>query len=345
VKLHVDQLAEHLKKRPAPIYLVSGDEPLQMTETADAIRRAARASGFVNRELFYADNNFDWSALDEAGNSLSLFGEQRLLDVRLPSKPDKAAAAALTRYAERPADDAVLVVSTAKIGGADQKSRWFQAIDKAGVVIQIWPIEGDQLLRWLDRRLAKKGLLADRSGVKLLAGRVEGNLLAAAQEVEKLHILYGEGKIDDRQIAKAVADSARYDVFDLAEEILKGHAGKICRILGGLKAEGVAPAVVLWAVTREIRLINGLSAMLAKGASSEAAFSKFQVWDKRKAAVNQALQRLTRDHLHRALAQSAKTDRIIKGVETGDPWDELLTVCLGLAAGPRERASGRIGLA
>jgi DNA polymerase-3 subunit delta len=331
VKLHIEQLSEHLNKRLVPIYFVSGDEPLQLMEATDAIRRAAQSSGFVNRELFYVDTGFDWNTLYEASHSMPLFGERRILDLRLPSKPDKAAAAALLRYAERPAEEAILIVSAGKISSAEQKNRWFQALDRIGVVIQVWPLEGESFLKWLDRRLSSKGILAERSSIRLLAMRVEGNLLAAAQEIEKLHILYGAGKIDDLKVTQAVADSARYDVFGLAEAVLKGHPGKIHRILQGLRAEGGAPAVALWALTREIRSLNGILVMLARGTSMETAFSKYQVWNQRKPLIHQALQRLEQNQLQHALIQSARIDRMIKGLEMGDPWNELLSLCLELS--------------
>ncbi len=343
MKLSAEQLGEQLKKRLAPVYFLSGDEPLQLAEAADAVRQAARAAGYRSRELFYAEPGFDWSSLQEAADSFSLFGEKRILDLRLPAKPDKAAAAALLRYAERPAEDAVLVVSAPKIGAPEQKSRWYQAIDRIGVVIQVWPPEGEQLLRWLDRRLNAKGLLADRSGIRLLAARVEGNLLAAAQEIEKLHILYGKGKIDDEQIVKAVADSARYDVFDLAEECLRGRTAKACRALTGLKAEGVAPAVALWALTRDARLVGNVMALVAQGATPESALAKCQVWDKRKSTVLEALQRLNRDRIHRTLLLSANVDRIIKGMEPGDPWEGLLAVCISLTAPAENRIAACLG--
>lgn len=343
MKLSVEQLGGQLKKRLAPVYFLSGDEPLQLAETADAVRRAARAAGYGSRELFYADPGFDWSRLHEAADSFSLFGEMRILDLRLPAKPDKAAAAALLRYAERPAEDAILLVSSPRIGAPEQKSRWYQAVDRIGVVVQVWPLEGEQLLRWLDRRLNAKGLLADRSGIRILAARVEGNLLAAAQEIEKLHILYGKGKIDDEQIVKAVADSARYDVFDLAEECLRGRAAKACRVLTGLKAEGVAPAVALWALTRDARLVGNVMALIDRGSTAESALAKCQVWDKRKSTVLQALQRLNRDSIHRTLLLSANVDRIIKGMEPGDPWEGLLSVCINLAAPLENRMTACLG--
>lgn len=337
MKLYLDQLGEHLKKRLLPVYLLSGDEPLQLTEAADAVRFAAKSQGYSSRELFYADTGFDWSQLREACDAFSLFGERRVLDLRIPAKPDKQASAALLHYVERPPDDAILLITTAKLTTTDQKARWFQAVEKLGVVIQVWPLEGEKLLRWLDRRLSAKGMLADPSGLKILAARVEGNLLAAAQEIEKLHILYGNNRLSDEQIIKAVADSARYDVFDLAEEVLRGQIGRAYRVLMGLKAEGVAPAVALWALAREIRLVAALMAELAAGTSADAAFTKHRIWDSRKATLEAALRRLNRDAIHRALLLSAEADRIIKGMSSGDAWDALLSVCMSLA-GPGRAA-------
>lgn len=342
MKLYVEQLGEQLQRRLAPVYLLSGDEPLQLMEGSDAIRQAAKAAGYRSRELFYADAGFDWRLLQEACDSFSLFGELRVLDLRLPAKPDKIGAAALLRYAERPSEDAILLITLPKLAAIDQKSRWFQAVERLGVVVQVWPLEGEKLLRWLDRRLNSKGLLADQSGLRLLAARVEGNLLAATQEIEKLHILYGKGRLTDEQILKAVADSARYDVFDLAEEVLRGHAGKACRVLMGLKAEGVAAPVVLWALTREIRLAAALMAEIAAGASNESAFAKHKIWESRKASLGLALQRLDRNALHQALLLSAKADRIIKGMEAGDAWEALLAVCLNLIAPVGQTTSERI---
>ena len=341
MKVYHEQLGDQLNRRLAPIYLLSGDEPLQIMEAADAVRQAAKAAGYLNRELFHADAGFDWSLLQEACDSFSLFGEQRVLDLRLPAKPDKTGSAALLRYAERPPEDAVLIVSLPKLAAADKKARWFQAAEKLGIFVQVWPLEGDKLLRWLDKRLNSKGLLADQSGLRLLAARVEGNLLAAAQEIEKLHILHGQGRLTDEQILKAVADSARYDVFDLAEEVLRGQAGRAYRVLMGLKAEGVAAPVALWALTRELRLVNTLKSEMAAGSSPEALFGKYKLWDTRKAAMDQALQRLSRADIHQALLLSAKADRIIKGQEAGEEWDALLSVCLSAAARQERNTSSR----
>lgn len=330
MKLSPEQLDRHLKGTLARAYVLSGDEPLQLMEAADAIRAAAKAVGYVNHERFHGDTGFDWNDFRSSCDSFSLFGEPRLLDLRLPGKPEKAGAEALTHFADQPPDDALLIVSLPKLSQGDQKARWFQSLERLGIVVQVWPLEGDKLLRWLDRRLNSRGLLADQSGLKLLAARIEGNLLAAAQEIEKLQILHGAGQLSDEQILKSVADSARYDVFDLADQVLRGQIGKAHRVLTGLRAEGIAAPVVLWALTRELRLLNLMKIQLEEGASLDAVFSKNKIWDTRKLALQQALKRLSRDRIRQALLLAGQADRIIKGQEPGDEWDALLTLCLAM---------------
>lgn len=334
MKLRVEQLEGVLACQFAPIYVLSGDEPLQLSEAADAVRKAARERGYDGRELFYAEAGFDWNQLLEANRSFSLFGERRILDLRLPAKPDKEGGKALQRYAERPPDDAVLIVTLPRLTATDQKAAWFQALEKQGVFVQVWPLEGARLIEWLDRRLGSRKLLADRSGLAVLAARVEGNLLAAAQEIEKLRILYGSGRIDDDQIRKAVADSARYDVYDLAEAALLAQIPRAQRVLHGLKAEGVAPAVVLWALARDLRQLAAIRSLIKRGKTQDAAFTERGVWDKNRAALAKALQRLDGEALQNALLACARADRIIKGQACGDAWSALLDVCLLMAGKP-----------
>lgn len=335
MKLRPEQLAGALGKSLAPVYLISGDEPLQLSESLDAVREAARARGFANRELFYADSGFDWSRLLEASGSFSLFGERQFLDLRLPAKPDKEGASVLETYAKRLPDDAILVITLPKLSAADQKASWFQALESKGVFVQVWPLTGQALIAWLDKRMGAKKMLADRSGLAILAARLEGNLLAAAQEIEKLHILYGPVRIGDDMIRKAVADSARYDVYDLAEAAMLGQATRSHRVLVGLRGEGIASTLVLWALARDVRLLCGIKAAMDGGDSLEAAFAKQKerVWDKRKTSLASAAQRVSRGEAHRALLGCAKADRMIKGQEAGDPWEALLDVCLRLCGG------------
>ncbi len=332
MKLSLDQLPNTLNKSLAPAFILSGDEPLQLNEALDKVRQAAVGRGYVNRELFYVDNNFDWDRLLEARGSMSLFGEPRILDVRLPAKPDKTGASVLEKYAKRLPDDAILIVTLPKMSAAEQKTAWFLALEKIGVFVQVWPLSGQALIAWLDKRLSSKKMLADRSGISILAARVEGNLLAAAQEIEKLHILYGSGRISDDLIRKSVADSARYDVYDLAEAALQGHVTRAYRILSGLRGEGIASAVVLWALARDARLLCGIKHLMENGEGAESAIAKQKerVWDKRKTSLTSAAQRLTRAQAHKALLLCAKADRMIKGMESGDAWEALLDICLGL---------------
>ncbi|NJD08852.1 MAG: DNA polymerase III subunit delta [Methylococcaceae bacterium] len=332
MKLRLEQLAGQLGKGLAPVYVLSGDEPLQLGEALDAIRVQARSEGYENRELFYADQSFGWGDFMMAADSMSLFGDRRLIDLRLPAKPDKEGAEALQRYGARPADDTVLVVSLPRLTAAEQKAKWFQALDAAGVFIQVWPLEGAQLIGWLDRRLGQRNMLADRSSLAILAARVEGNLLAAAQEIEKLHILYGSSRIDDDMMRKAVADSARYDVYDLAEAAMLGQMVRAHRVLAGLRAEGVAAPVALWALARDIRLVVAVKGHMTAGLSEDMAFARLKekVFDKRRTGVSKAVQRLSQSQAEQALLACARTDRIIKGAEAGDDWDALLEVCLCL---------------
>jgi len=334
VKLSPEQVDRHLQGKLVRAYVLSGDEPLQLMEAADAIRGAAKSAGYVNHERFHGDTGFDWNDFRSACDSFSLFGEPRLLDLRLSGKPEKVGADALVRYADQPPDDALLLVSLPKLTLADQKARWFQALERLGVVVQVWPLEGEKLLRWLDRRLNSRGLLADQSGLRLLAARVEGNLLAAAQEIEKLRILHGNGQLSDEHILKSVADSARYDVFDLADQVLRGLIGKAHRVLTGLRAEGIAAPVVLWALTRELRLLNQMKVQLEDGAALDAVFSQYKIWENRKPALQMALKRLSRDRLREALLLAARADRVMKGQEPGEEWDALLTLCLAMVNPP-----------
>lgn len=330
MRLKPEQAAQHLRgKKLAPVYLVSGDEPQQIAEIADAIRKAAWEAGYLEREIFSQDTGFSWHDLPAAAYATSLFTDRKVIDLRLPSgSPGTEGAKILTAYCERLPEDTLLLITTGKLAAASLKTRWFQALERAGVFIQVWPLEGEELLRWLQQRLERRGIHTDKEGLKLLAARIEGNLLAAAQEIEKLYILYGSGSLDAAKIADAVADSSRYDIFKLTDSLLAGHPGRITKILAGLKDEDIAAPVVLWAITREARLLCKLKQEIAAGKNRDAAMQAQQIWDKRKAMVSHALDRLSEAALHRILVLSAKADREIKGQQQGDPWQSLLQICL-----------------
>lgn len=329
MRLKPDQLAAALQKSLAPIYFVSGDEPLQLGEMADAVRAEARRVGYESREVLVADTGFSWQELTEAAQTLSIFADKKVIDLRLTSgTPGTEGAKALISYCERPPEDTLLLITAAKTASASLKTRWFQALDKAGCIIQVWPLDGQDLLRWLQQRMQKRGLQADAAGIKILASRIEGNLLAASQEIEKLYVLYGAGPLNTQQIFDVVADSSRFDVFKLMDSVLSGRAGRVLKILSGLQAEGVAAPVVLWALTREARILIKIKLALASGQPRLMVFKNNQIWDKRQQLVSDALSRLSEKDLHNILMLSAKADRQIKGRQQGEPWETLLSICL-----------------
>ena len=335
MKLRYEQLASHLQQGLQPIYLLSGDEPLQVMEAADAIRARAREQGFGEREVMHVEAGFDWNSLLAASGSLSLFAEQRLLELRLPSgKPGKEGGAALTAYAANPPPDTVLLIISGKVDAASQKSKWYKTLEAAGTTLQLWPVEPAALPGWVMSRMRARGMQPTPEAAQLLAERVEGNLLAAAQEVEKLLLLFGEGPIDALQVEEGVADSARYDIFELVDTALLGDAPRTTRGIEGLRAEGVEPILVLWALLREVRSLSQMAGDVEQGSSTEAVLGQYRVWDKRKAAVRAGLQRHPLKRWLLLLRRAGRIDRMIKGIEPGNPWDELLQLAL-LMAGVR----------
>ena len=333
MRVRPEQLATALQKGLAPIYFISGDEPLQLGEVADTVRAAARTEGYDSREILVADDGFLWNELSQSAASSSIFADKKIIDLRLrAATPGIDGSKLLVAYCERLPEDTLLLITAPKLAGASLKARWFQALDKVGCVIQVWPLEGQELMRWLQQRMQQRGLQAETEGVRILASRIEGNLLAAAQEIEKLYVLYGAGKLSDQQIFDVVADSSRFDVFKLIDSVLAGKVGRIFKILSGLKAEGIAAPVVLWALTREARVLIRIKQALSEGQNKALVFKNNQIWDKRQALVSEAINRLGESELNGILTLGAKADRQIKGQQQGEPWETLLSVCLMFAS-------------
>ncbi|HXH03269.1 MAG TPA: DNA polymerase III subunit delta [Candidatus Competibacteraceae bacterium] len=332
MQLRPEQLQARLAKGLAPLYLISGDEPLLAQECADAVRRAAREQGYQERECLTVEPGFDWGRLHQARDSLSLFASRRLLELRLGThKPGDAGARALIAYAERPAEETVLLITCGKLDAATLKSRWCAALDAAGVVVQVWPVGVEQLPGWLGERLRRAGFQPSAEALAWLAERVEGNLLAAAQEVEKLRLLFGGGPLDLQRLRAVVADSARYSIYDLADAAVEGCPARVVRILDGLRQEGEEPVLILWALHRELRQLVALLQELQQGVALEVALQRHKVWEKRKPLYKRALRRLTLAQGRRLLALVAQADAVIKGIERDDAWDALLRLGLGLA--------------
>jgi DNA polymerase-3 subunit delta len=301
-------------------------------EALDTIRASARSRGFSERVVFDVDTTFDWKVLQHYGESLSLFAERRVLDVRMTTgKPGDAGAKVLVDYSRKPNSDDLLLLSTGKLDAGTKRSKWLNTLESAGVLLELWPPTAAQLPRWIERRTANLGLKITLEGAKALAERVEGNLLACVQEIDKLRLLHGEGSVDVHEVLAAVADSARFDVFDLVDCALAGDAARTLRILRGLREEGVEATFVAWALAREIRNLNRMSAELIQDGSIDALLRRHHVWERRKRPIRLALERHAPKNWLGMLKVAGTVDRVIKGVEPGDAWDELcrlgLMVC------------------
>ena len=332
MQIKPQQLAGALQKNLAPVYFLSGDEPQQLGELADAIRQSAKQQGYTSREIFFADKAFDWKQLNSSADNYSIFADKKILDLRLPSgSPGTDGAKVLAAYCQHLPEDTLLLITAGKVPKEAQKSAWFQAIDKVGCSIQVWPLAGQELLRWMQDRLQQRGIIAEPAAVKILADRVEGNLLAAAQEIEKLYVLFGAGKLNTQQIIDVVADSSRYDVFKLVESALAGQPDKVLKILPSLKAEGIASAIVLWALVRETRILISYKAAQGQG-EKELTLKKNGVWGERKQLIESSSKRLSHTALNNILVLAAKADRQIKGQQQGDAWETLLEACLELGS-------------
>jgi len=329
VRLKPDQLETALKNRLLPVYLVSGDEPLQLGEAADAVRLAARQAGYAVREVIAIDSGNEWPAFASETESLSIFSDKKLIDLHLPSaKPGTEGGKLLVHYCQSPPPDTLLLISVGKIEKSAQKTQWFQAIEQLGAVIQVWPLQGAELEQWLRRRAERRGLSLEMDAVKSLSARIEGNLLAAAQEIEKLYILHGNSRITRRMIEDGVADSARFDIYALSDELLAGRLRRALKILRHLQAEGVAQPVIVWALARDIRSVIHLQTELKQGASADNAFRKQAIWDNRKPLFQTALKRLSLSQSLAVLNDIARIDRQVKGQARGDAWEGLFAVCV-----------------
>jgi len=330
-RLRVEQLPSALRTL-APVYFISGDEPLLVQECCDSVRKAASSQGFSERELYHTDAGFSWDELYNSANALSLFAEKKLIEIRLHNgKPGDSGSKAIVEYCRSPSEDNLLLLVSPKIDARSQKSAWHQAIDKTGVCVQVWPINLQQMPRWIDQRLKAAGLEASTEAIDILCAKTEGNLLAAIQEIEKLKLITEHTVIDAEVMSTAVMDSARYDVFSLADKAIAGDSRAVVDSLQGLRAEGTEPLTLLWALTREIRNLLSLMEATERGEHFDAAARRCGIWDKRKPAVKSALRRLSGAQLQTLLLKAAHADRAVKGAADGDVWTALTNIALGIS--------------
>ena len=343
------QLAAQLQRGLKALYTLHGDDPLLQQEAADAIRAAARAQGHGERSVFtVAGAHFDWSAVLAAGGSLSLFADRQLVEIRIPSgKPGKEGSTALQQIAAAAAgnQDTLTLVLLPRLDAATQKSAWFGALDANGVTVRIDPVERAQLPGWIAQRLQQQGqrVAAGEEGQRTLAfiaDRVEGNLLAAHQEIQKLGLLYPQGELSFEQVEGAVLNVARYDPFKLAEAVLDGQPARVQRMLDGLQAEGEAPVLVHWAMADDIRALHRVKRAVAEGRPLPMVLREQRVWGAKEKRFERVLPRLSLAQLAGWLQDAHVVDGIVKGLKApdwpDDPWQALhrlaLSVCRGCAA-------------
>ncbi|MDJ0940791.1 MAG: DNA polymerase III subunit delta [Woeseiaceae bacterium] len=339
MKLQANQLAAHLKNNLASCYLVSGDEPLLVDEALDGIRAAARERGFTARELHVATTGFDWSQLAAAGSNLSLFAERRIVELRLPTgKPGRAGGQAIVDFTAALSPDLMLVVVTPKLDRSSAASKWAKTLDTAGASVPVWPVGVRELPGWVADRMRRVGLKPSREAVAMISDRVEGNLLAAQQEIEKLRLLLGEGEVSAEDVSNAVADSSRYDVYKLADAALAGDAKRALRILDGLREEGVEPVIVVWSLTRELRTLARIADMLGARVDLGTAMQQSGVWRNRQGLVRSAIGRQSRAQILKLLKACGRADATAKGQAPGDPWEKIAEIVLGLSLRPRKAA-------
>lgn len=341
MQLRADQLAAHLRNGLRPIYTVWGDEPLLAQEAGDAIRAAARASGCSERQVHtVAGAHFDWSGLLGASMALSLFSERQLIEIRIPSgKPGKDGSEALQRYCDSLGDDVITLVQLPKLDRTQQTSAWFGALDSAGVTVRVDPIDRKALPQWIAQRLAQQGQRVEggEAGQRTLgffADRIEGNLLAAHQEIQKLGLLYPAGELGFEQIEAAVLNVARYDVFKLGEAVLAGQVARALRMLDGLQAEGEAAVLVHWTLTEDIRALKRVKDAVAGGKPLPMALREGRVWGAKERLFERVVPLLT-DHTVAHLLEAAQVcDGLVKGLKhpdwPTDPWDGLRRLVLML---------------
>ncbi|MFT7185693.1 MAG: DNA polymerase-3 subunit delta [Pseudohongiellaceae bacterium] len=336
MRIHTKQLDQALKNKLLPVYLVTGDEPLLVQEALDSIRAASKQSGCDERKILDVDRKFDWASLNNEANSLSLFAERTLTELRLgKAKPGIPGGKALQQYCQSLPEDKILLISSAKLTAATLKSKWCAAIDKEGGIIQVWPIGLNEMPQWIAQRARKMGLEIEQEAIALLADRLEGNLLAAQQELEKLKLLGIGKKIDADTVLSSVSDSAKYDIFNLTDACLSGNAKLAVKIVSSLKIEGLEATYALWALTKEVRTVYALHHALQKNQQAHAVFKKLGVFQKRQPMLMQTAKRHKPASLRRLLNQCKQADDVIKGVEKGlGPWDVLLDIALGLAGSP-----------
>jgi len=333
-QVRLEALEAALARGVPPLVWIHGDEPLLVQEAAQSVRDALRAAGFGERQVFDGGRGFRADALLAETGSLSLFASRRLIELRLTARPTREIGQALGTAVAQLGEDTRLLVSGPRLDRTSTESAWFAAIERAGFVVPVWPLERAQLPQWIAARLARQGQRADRATLEWIAERVEGNLLAAHQEIGKLGLLFPRGELPPEETRAAVLNVARYDAFDLVAAMLAGDAARALRSLDGLRAEGEAEPLILWAIADALRTLLRLHEARRAGRPQAQALREARVFGPRERSFVQALARLDEDTVRAALQRAARTDRMIKGIDPTDAWHGLEILVMSLAGAP-----------
>ncbi|WP_373976006.1 DNA polymerase III subunit delta [Chitinibacter sp. SCUT-21] len=326
-----DDVAKSLQRGLAPLYVIHGDESLLALEAAQLIRDAARAAGYSERKVLTVENatHFQWSQLISSGASMSLFAELRILELRIPNgKPGTEGGKALESFASNPPSDILTIITLPKLDKTALNSKWMQTLAKAGEVIEAKLIERTALPQWIKQRLAQQGQSLSIDAMDWLVDRVEGNLFAAHQEIQKLALLHPKGELSLSDLEAAVANVARYDVFSLGEAVLTGDAGRVCHMLDGLRMEGESPVLVLWALAEETRTLYKYAQGRSRGTAAAQLTKDLRIWGNKQRLIEDAHTRVNAKCLKAALQHARKIDGLIKGIGDGEVWAELTDLAL-----------------
>jgi DNA polymerase-3 subunit delta len=332
MNLNQQQLHNHLQQSLKPIYIVSGDEPLLLQETCDSIRATSKQQGFIEREIHHIHARFSWDDILHSLNSMSLFADKKLLEIRFEtSKIGDDGSKGLQSVVDNMNPDIVILITMPKIDKATQKGKWFKAIDAIGIHIQLWPVERNNLPRWIQGRLQQHGLNANEEALQFLADNVEGNLLAAQQEIEKLALITNNSTIDLATITELISNSSRYTVFNLTDRCLAGDTASALRTLAGLKAEGTELIPILALMARELRILHRLKTAQEQGISIFQAMQSERIFQSRQNIVQNALQRLHLRTIERLLLKAQLIDQSVKGIKKESPWLHMEQLIIGFA--------------
>ncbi len=339
MKVSIDDLGQRLNACDAgslpKIILLNGSEPLLVEEALDQTRRTLNKLGYTERIKYQAEAGFDWSALSGVGQAMSLFAERRILELRVPKSLGTAGTKAIVEYCNNLPQDDILVIIMPLLDKRQRSAKWFKTLDAISWVVDGYEISAQHFPRWVKQRFQSRALRLESGVAELLAEQTEGNVLAAAQEIDKLQVLATDGAVTLELLQHSLADQARFDVYALTDAALLGDFNRVLRIKGRLQSEGVEPVILVWSLVREIRTLAAISASEQMGQARGQLFKQYRVWSKRESLVSAALNRLNAQQWAMALERVAHLDQTVKGQRydgVGDVWFQIEQLCAQMCA-------------